>query len=67
MTSWKPGANPPSGFGGSPGEAGGCCGSLWDKDTGGGGTEEYSFVSFPGSHHFGVKTWPHPTAYRFHC
>ena len=38
-----------------------------DKDTGGGATEGYSSVNFPGSHHFGIKTWPHTTTYRFHC
>lgn len=58
----------PTGFRGSHGEGvGAAVAQCGDKDTGGGGTEEYSFVSFPGSHHFGVKTWPHPTAYRFHC
>ena len=24
-------------------------------------------VSSPGGHHFGTKTWPYPTAYRFQC
>ena len=34
----------PAGLGGSPGEAGIGCGSLWDKDTGGKDTREYSML-----------------------
>ena len=56
-------------LGGSPGETGGSCGSLWgqghwSEDS---GNFHWHELSWRPGQHFGTKTWTHPTAYRLQC
>ena len=68
VTLQEPGLDLPS-LGGSPGEAGTSCGSLWGQghwleDS---GNFHWHELSWRPGQHFGTKTGTHPTAYRLQC
>ena len=68
VTPQEPGPDLPVGLGGSPGEAGVDCGSLWGQGRWWWRPRGiFISVSSPGGRHFGTETWPHPTTCRLHC